>query len=408
MENKLNITRRTVTIASLTAIFVITSILAVLSLFMRQSPDDEIEGIELSEVIVSEIDVILTENSNNDFDMSSIDSSETFVDSIVSDMSDASPEGDGFGDSFAHGWIINEFGYTYVYNGCGYEQFNYKTTALNRYISSNNEFAKVVPDDVRIFNILVPVSSTFADIPREIYTSDSFFNQSQSAFVSTVSEYNNERIIDLSIVSQIEQQYDNGEPVFFRTDKNWTSLGAYTAYRAFCDSAELDGYSLDSFELKNVGEFLGAFYNATKLDQMSHNPDEFFCYSTLPTVKTSLTIYDNGRVYTEYKLCNNKVGANNAYDIYFGRTAGRYEVSTNVDGGALLIVGDSSSYALVPYLASHYGIIEIIDPRNVDCGLEELISKREYSDCILMCYTTNAVNGEFVPSLNKFIGVENE
>lgn len=408
MEHKLIITRRTVTIASLSAIFIMTAILAILSFTIRRLPDDESVAAEISNAVLSEYDEMFVENSKNSNDIGSMVASEVFADSNESDISDVESGNEGSDEAFTHGWIINEFGYTYVYNGCGYEQFNYKTTALNRFINCNNAFADTIPENMRLFNIIVPVSSTFADIPREIYTLDSFYNQSQSAFVSTVSEYNSERINDVPIVSILEEQFDSGEAVFFRTDKNWTSLGAYTAYRSFCEIADVDAYSLDSFEQKNVGYYLGAFYNATRLDVMEDNPDEFLCFSTLPTVKTALTLYDNGKVYTDYKLCNNKVSINNAYDFYFGRTASRYEVSTNVDGGTLLIVGDSSAYAMVPYLASHYGIIEVVDPRRIDCGLLELLSKREYDDCILMCYTTNAVNGEFVPSLNKFIGVNNE
>ena len=211
----------------------------------------------------------------------------------------------------------------------------------------------------------------------------------------------------VSIVSQLEEQYDNGEAVFLKTDKNWTSLGAYTAYRTFSESAGVEYFSLNDFQTIDLGEYLGSFYQATKLESMKQSPDQFVCVSTLPTVKTALTVFDSGRIYTDYKLCDNNVGVDNAYNVFFGRIASRYEVSTNVDAGALLIIGDSSSYAMVPYLASHYGIIDIIDPRNTDTSLEQIMSKREYDDCILMCYTTNAVNGEYIPLLNKFIGVDN-
>ncbi len=403
MEQKFTITRRTVTIASVSAILITTLILAAVSFTIRRLPDDEsvAEEISGSSAYVSEKPIIEISESISESSVAS----DAFADVETSLIVNAGTLSDESEDIFVHGWIINEYGYTYVYDGCGYEQFNYKSAAMQRYVNSIDTFSGALSDEIRLFNIIVPVSSTFADIPREIYIEDSFYNQSQSSFVATVSSKNDERIFDIDIISKLEEQYDNGEKVFFRTDKNWTSLGAYTAYREYCKSAEVDSYSLDSFQMVEVGDYLGSFYNATREESMEAAPDSFVCYATLPSVKTSLTLFESGRIYSDYKLCNNKVGINNAYEIYFGRSASRYEVSTNVDGDALLIVGDSSSYALVPFLASHYGIIDVIDPRTTDETLEQIVSKREYSDCIMMCYSTNAVNGDYIPSLNKFIGV---
>jgi hypothetical protein len=97
----------------------------------------------------------------------------------------------------------------------------------------------VIPESVRVYNITVPVSSTFADIPREIYVNDNFYNQSQSAFSSTVASRLNTTITSVKVVNILEEKYDNDEYVYFRTDRNWTSLGAYYAYKQFCADAEI-------------------------------------------------------------------------------------------------------------------------------------------------------------------------
>lgn len=305
-----------------------------------------------------------------------------------------------------HGWIINEFGYTYVYNACGYEQFNYKATALNRYVNALNTFRAVLPNDIRLFNITVPVSSTFAEIPREIYTNDNFYNQSQSAFVNTISTMTVEGIINVPIVDEMESCYDNGDYVYFRTDKNWTSLGAYNAYLKFCEQSGIVPHPLSNHKIIEIGNFLGSFYNATLLPEMSDFPDEFVCYSTLPTVNTTMTVFDNGIQYSNYSLCMNNVGERNAYDVYLGQSAERYEICTNSSGGSLLIISDSSAYPLIPFLASHYSKIDVIDPRKFTSDLSEYLSNHRYDDCIIVCYSTNAISGEFIPKLNIFTGEE--
>ncbi len=306
-----------------------------------------------------------------------------------------------------HGWVINEYGYTYIYVDCGYEQFNYKTTALERYANSINKLASSLPESMRIFSLTVPVCSTFADIPREIYTADNFYNQSQSAFVATVSSKLNENVVSVPLVSMLEEKYDAGEYVYFRTDKNWTSLGAYYAYTLFCESAGISAHSIESFKIAGETEYLGSFYNATKSLVMADNPDSLVCYSTLPAVKTALTVYDSGIIYTDYELCNNSVSYYNAYNSFLGRAASRYELSTTSDGGSLLIIGDSSAYPFVPFVASHYSRIDIIDPRGFEQGINEFLSEHQYDDCIIMCYSTNSVSGNFIPSLNIFSGESN-
>ena len=307
-------------------------------------------------------------------------------------------------DVFEHGWIINELGYTYVYGDAGYEQFNYKTTALERYINSLNNVASSIPQSSRIFSITAPVSSTFADIPRDVYKKDNFYNQSQSAFVSTVASRLNSCIINIPIVSKLEEQYDNGEYVFFRTDKNWTSLAAYTAYLEYCNAAGFVPYSIENFSKTVELDFLGCFYNSTKMPSMESNPDSLICYSCIPSVKTNLTVYAGGMLYDTYELCNNKAGINNAYDVYLGRTAGRYELSTTVEGGNLLIIGDSSANPFIPFIACHYSKIDFIDPRYFTNESQDFFTNREYDDVLIMCYSTNAVSGEYIPSLNILFG----
>ena len=409
-QTKFSFTRKTITIASLSAILITSLILAIVSFAIRRLPDDKNENSDMSTVtnISGETSIGNVENSFENVN-EDVDYSDAFAESTLSSENsfDNSTEESNVGDEISHGWIINEFGYTYVYNNCGFEQFNFKSSALERYINSFNNLVEVLPEQTRIFNITVPVSSTFASIPREIYTNDNFYNQSQSAFVSTVASKNNERIIDISIVSLLQEHYDNDEYLFFKTDKNWTSLAAYYAYGAFCEKAEFDSFAIENYVKKDMGDYLGSFYNATKLSSMYESPDNLVCFSTLPTVKTSLTVYDGELVYSDYALCDNKVSLYTGYNVFLGRSAARYEISTTSKGGSLLIIGDTSAHPMIPFLATHYSKIDIIDPRKFDKPLNEFLAEHEYDDCITMCYSTNAVSGEYIPAFNTFIGDNN-
>ncbi len=354
--------------------------------------------------------VSIFDNTADITDENFFEASEAFYE--TSDEISVSPEDSSYDssentleeDELQHGWVINKYGYTYLYDDSGYEQFNYSTQTLERYVNSLNHLSSLIPAETKIYSITVPVSTTFMSIPREIYTEDNFYNKSQSAFVSTVeSKLNN--ITNISVIPKLESEYNNGEYLFFRTDKNWTQLGAYYAYTVYCESAGLSAYSLSNFPKIEAGEYLGRFYLATQSEKMKKNPDFLLGYSTLPSVKTSLTVYDDGIVYSDYVLCANEVDIDNAYDVFLGISAGRYEINTTSEGGNLLIIGDSSAYPIIPFLTSHYSKIDMIDPQYFDTSLEEFLDNRAYSDVLVMCYSTNATSGNYIPCLNTMAGV---
>ena len=56
-------------------------------------------------------------------------------------------------DELQHGWVINKYGYTYLYDDSGYEQFNYSTQTLERYVNSLNHLSSLIPAETKIYSI---------------------------------------------------------------------------------------------------------------------------------------------------------------------------------------------------------------------------------------------------------------
>ena len=307
-----------------------------------------------------------------------------------------------------HGWIINEYGYTYVYSDSGYEQFNYKQTALERYVKALNTFAACAPEKARLFNMIAPVSTTFADIPRDIYKADEFFNMTQSGFISEVASKLDKRFVNIDVLPSISALYDSGDNVFLRTDRNWTSAAAYAAYADFCSSAGISRYSANSFPKFEAGEFLGSFYIASKAESLKNNPDRLEVYSPLPAVSPVLTVYSGGKAITDCIPGKNPLSDKRG-NVYFGREGERYSIRTAVSNGKkLLMIGDSSSHPLAMLLCAHYSVVEIIDPTKFNEPFEEYLTNGEFDDILTVCYTTGAVNGDYVPMFNLMTGATDE
>ncbi len=391
MKNKIiDYSKRTVVVVG--SIAVIFSVFLTLSIFLALN--SQMPELDLSNEPIS--NTSFNENSNVTQDISN----DIVVNTEVSEI---------YEDELQHGWIINEYGYTYVYGDSGFLQFNYKKTSLERYVDSMNRFSESVPQQSELYNIIVPVSTTFADIPKDVYKEDNFFNLSQSSFVATVASKFNDNIKNISIVNELETAFDEGENVYFRTDSNWTSLGAFLAYETFCEAKGFAPLPLEVFEKRELGDFLGSFYQSTGSRTMLNNPDQFVCYGLSADISTVMTVYDGDAVFTDYTLCNNKVSERNKYNVFLGKEAGRYSISTNGKGGSILIIGDSSVHPILPFLAAHYKEIEYINPLKHKKDVSELLDKYQFDDIVTMCYSTNAVLGDYIPSFSILSGVnENE
>lgn len=402
--------------AFLTAVIVIVTVILLgtmiamtfIALNDNKSPSD-ISDADSSIVDITDSDPSVTVSDVGSEPVSDEDVSDEVseeISDVIADVSDEVSEdvSQDEEEELFHGWIINRYGYTYVYNDTGLVQFNYKNTAMDRYVNSLNSLAELLPENVNIFNMLAPVHSTFIDIPQEIYVADNFYNASQTAFVSVIEKKLNERIKDIPIIGKLERRYDDGQYIFFRTDNNWTPLAAYYAYCEFCEAKGISAYSRSSFITRSIEGYLGSFYNATGSVQMADNPDAFEYYYPYAGVDCTLVVDDNGIIYTSYRLSGNEVTSANAYNVFLGMDAATYTVTSSAEGGAILVIGDSSVPPIMPFLASHYSTVYYVNPLEYNGNISDYISDKSIDDVLTMCYTTNAVSGDYVPSFNIVTG----
>ena len=53
---------------------------------------------------------------------------------------------------------------------------------------------------------------------------------------------------------------------------------------------------------------------------------------------------------------------------------------------------------------SHYSKIDYINPELYGGNLQDFLAVREYDDVLTICYSVNAVSGDYLPALNEIIG----
>ena len=157
-----------------------------------------------------------------------------------------------------------------------------------------------------------------------------------------------------------------GTEVWFRTDHHWTPRGAYLAYMLLYD--ELGYYPMplpmhfESLTAETLdAPFYGTTYSSAGLSRAEadtltfyHIPEEerYLC-EIVDTDKSFFGFYD--RSYLEGK---------DKYGALIGGNNGRVRITDTAhpDKPTLLVIKDSFSHAMLPYLAQHF-TLEIIDLR---------------------------------------------
>lgn len=298
--------------------------------------------------------------------------------------------------SSVHGWVINRMGYSYLYNDRALQQFNGTARTALRYAEVINKITDKL-DVKKAYSIIVPTQVEFMDIPVSVMKEDNFFctSQSEAIFAAATATDN---ITDIDITDLLYAHSD--EYLYFRTDHNWTALGAYYAYTAFCDSASLNAVPLENYEKVELKNYLGWFYTATENKMLLDNADTIVYYRTEAEYPCYITVEENGHKTYTLKYYGTDISAEKGYDVFIGKEKPVCRFETRSKGGSLLIIGDSSVHAFLPFLMPHYSEIIFYNP---SCFIEgESYSPPKTDEVLIMSYATNANNAAYC---NKLEGI---
>ena len=138
------------------------------------------------------------------------------------------------------------------------------------------------------------------------------------------------------------------------------------------------------------------------------NADTFAYYQNADTDACKLTVYRNGSVSTKYTLLNNDLYTTSAaYSLYLGTTAPLFKLESPCSSGKkLLIIGDGSVAAMLPYHIANYSEIQYIDVALYNEQIDTLLAENQFNDVLFMSYVTNAVKGDYPAHLETMAGVQ--
>ncbi len=390
-------------------IIVIVSVIVALAIvgalfFTLYGKDDETanssEGNVVSET-VSESSVASVESISDDLseeisgeiisEVASGEASEESVDASEESSEEVSEEPE-------HGWVINSMGYTYLYQGKGYNQFNGTSSTAGKYAAALNEFVQSV--SFPVYSMIAPTAVEFVEIPYDVKQSDDFYNSSQKNFISNSYEAFKGTGIDIysSISSKAKEEY-----LYFRTDKNWTADAAYLAYVDFCSATGNIPAAKTGYELGSYNGYLGNFYNATSSMKLKANADVVNYYRVNVSFPCTVNMYSGNLVYKDRALIYTQLTNPTSFGYYafLGDRGESFTITSqnSATEKSILVIGDSSAFPFVPFLAANYRNIYFINAEAYKGNVQSYISDKTIDEAVVLSYATSATTSSYVSKL---------
>lgn len=213
--------------------------------------------------------------------------------------------------------------------------------------------------------------------------------------------YDQQGLLELAAQTLPQQYFDLSQvlmenrdlPAFYRTDHHWTSDGAFAAYEVI--ARRLGFEPLPKPEGKTVVTgFFGTLYS--QAGARGYESEDIVYYDA-----SGLSLWVDGEEKPFYDL--SYVDQKDKYSLFLG---GNYPVciirnEQNPDGEKLLLIKDSFSNSLVPFLARHFSEIHMIDPRYYMLPMSEYTSQNAIDRVLVLYQTKNFVQDSAIVLVAK-------
>ena len=178
------------------------------------------------------------------------------------------------------------------------------------------------------------------------------------------------------------------EDIFYRTDHHWTSLGAYYGLTALAESMGLPCPALDSYTDRHVvsEEFYGTTWSSSGFSWVK--PDSMEIFVNAPEA-LKVTSYPEGSPVDGKLYDFSYLEKKDKYSMFMGGNCPLHEIVTGAEGKpSLLIIRDSYTDSLIPFLLEDYSEIHVLDLRYYRASLKAYIEQYDF-DQVLVCYSVS-------------------
>ena len=187
------------------------------------------------------------------------------------------------------------------------------------------------------------------------------------------------------------------EPIFYRTDHHWTSLGAYYGAAALLQGMGLGAEPLSAYSPETVStDFYGTLYS--KSGARFIEPDSIEIYA--PDEGIAVTRFENGEETPGALYDRARLDGKDKYAFFMGGNQPLAVIETGREGDRLLLVRDSYADSEVPFLTAHFSQIHLIDLRYYREGLADYIAEHGIDRVVISYSVRNFITDTNLHFLN--------
>lgn len=266
----------------------------------------------------------------------------------------------------------------FVFKNRAFEMFGGSTAMGKSYANVINSYNRLGIPDLQVYNLIIPVALEF-----ELTEKYKKLQKPNRPAIESIYNELDSTIKKVWAIDEIRKHRE--EYIYFNTDHHWTSLGAYYAYRAFCETAGLTPVSLDTVRYKVKSTFLGSLYRLTRDPKLKEYPDSVKYYLFRDSVRfyigssNSLTYWGKSKMYGE--------GANgsNSYSVFLQGDLPIVKMETQHNNGRkIAIVKESYGNAFAPFLVNNYEKIIVVDQRYYTGDFVAMLKKEGINELLFI------------------------
>ena len=152
------------------------------------------------------------------------------------------------------------------------------------------------------------------------------------------------------------------EPIFYRTDHHWTTLGAFYGANALLEVLGKEPLKEDNFTVEMASDsFHGTLYSQSGIHWLEPDTMEFW----VEDAGLNVTSWRNGTPEPGSLYDRSYLEKKDKYSAFLGGNQPLCVIKNDTisDGSKLLVVRDSYSDALAPFLAQRFSEVQLLDLR---------------------------------------------
>lgn len=242
---------------------------------------------------------------------------------------------------------------------------------LDKNIGAVADFAKSIDTPTTV--MLVPSTGYIVDDVLPTFHDKYNDDEDISKISSTLSK---DKIGFVDLRERFKSEYKNGSQLYYKTDHHWTTKGAYTGYQELCKALGITPIDDSTLKKDSYPDFYGTTYSSSGFWLTPPDNIEIWNNPKYSDRNISVKITEGANIKTSGSMYfTDHLKEDDKYPVFIDGNHALTEITnTNAKNGTILLIKDSFSHSLAPFLAENYSKVVLVDLRYYKESVSDLVT----------------------------------